>query len=59
MQFPQPIRRTVDELSITQKTRCDPGCTTQQDPVFEGGNAYLNAKFPLLDYIKRIGFVRR
>ena len=24
----------------------------KQDPVFEGGNAYLTAKFPLLDYIK-------
>ena len=23
-----------------------------QDPVFEGGNEYLNQKFPLLDYIK-------
>jgi cyclophilin family peptidyl-prolyl cis-trans isomerase len=25
----------------------------KQDPVFEGGNAYLKAKFPLLDYITR------
>jgi len=24
-----------------------------QDPVFEGGNAYLRTNFPLLDYIKR------
>jgi cyclophilin family peptidyl-prolyl cis-trans isomerase len=24
----------------------------KQDPVFEGGNAYLTEKFPLLDYIK-------
>jgi cyclophilin family peptidyl-prolyl cis-trans isomerase len=24
-----------------------------QDPVFEGGNAYLRKNFPLLDYIKR------
>jgi len=24
----------------------------KQDPVFEGGNVYLKAKFPLLDYIK-------
>src|SRR5258708_2179557 len=24
----------------------------KQDPVFEGGNAYLKEKFPLLDYIK-------
>ena len=25
----------------------------KQDPVFEGGSAYLKAKFPLLDYITR------
>jgi len=25
----------------------------KQDPVFEGGNAYLKSKFPLLDYITR------
>ena len=24
----------------------------KQDPVFEGGNAYLKEKFPLLDYIR-------
>ncbi len=30
----------------------------RQDPVFEGGNAYLNANFPLLDYIKRATIVR-
>ena len=31
----------------------------KQDPVFEGGNAYLKEKFPLLDYIKRASIVRR
>jgi homoserine O-acetyltransferase len=25
----------------------------KQDPVFEGGNAYLIREFPKLDYIKR------
>jgi cyclophilin family peptidyl-prolyl cis-trans isomerase len=30
----------------------------RQDPVFEGGNAYLKEKFPLLDYIKRAVIVR-
>lgn len=30
----------------------------KQDPVFEGGNAYLKANFPLLDYIKRATIVR-
>ena len=29
-----------------------------QDPVFEGGNVYLNDKFPLLDYIKTARIVR-
>jgi len=29
-----------------------------QDPVFEGGNAYLKKNFPLLDYIKRARIVR-
>ena len=31
----------------------------KQDPLFEGGNAYLKEKFPLLDYIKRAGIERR
>lgn len=31
----------------------------KQDAVFEGGNAYLEKKFPLLDYIKRAVVVRR
>jgi homoserine O-acetyltransferase len=30
----------------------------RQDPVFEGGNAYLKANFPLLDYITRATIVR-
>jgi cyclophilin family peptidyl-prolyl cis-trans isomerase len=30
----------------------------KQDPVFEGGNTYLKAKFPLLDYITRARIVR-
>ena len=30
----------------------------RQDPVFEGGNAYLQANFPLLDYIKKAEIVR-
>jgi cyclophilin family peptidyl-prolyl cis-trans isomerase len=30
-----------------------------QDPVFEGGNKYLNEKFPLLDYIKKAVIVRK
>ena len=29
----------------------------KQDPVFEGGNAYLKEKFPLLDYIKKAEIV--
>jgi homoserine O-acetyltransferase len=29
-----------------------------QDPVFEGGNAYLKKNFPLLDYINRAAVVR-
>jgi homoserine O-acetyltransferase len=31
----------------------------RQDPVFEGGNAYLKERFPLLDYIKTARVVRR
>ena len=31
----------------------------KQDPVFEGGSAYLKAKFPLLDYITRARIVGR
>jgi len=30
----------------------------KQDPVFQGGNAYLNANFPLLDYIRKATIVR-
>lgn len=30
----------------------------KQDPVFEGGNAYLRRNFPNLDYIKRATLVR-
>jgi cyclophilin family peptidyl-prolyl cis-trans isomerase len=30
----------------------------KQDPVFAGGNAYLNEKFPLLDYIKSARLLR-
>jgi cyclophilin family peptidyl-prolyl cis-trans isomerase len=30
----------------------------RQDPVFEGGNAYLNEKFPRLDVIRTAGVVR-
>jgi cyclophilin family peptidyl-prolyl cis-trans isomerase len=30
----------------------------RQDPVFEGGNAYLKAKFPLLDYIRKATIVK-
>lgn len=30
----------------------------KQDPVFEGGNAYLKGRFPLLDYIRTATFVR-
>lgn len=30
----------------------------KQDPVFEGGNAYWKANFPLLDYIRRATIVR-
>jgi cyclophilin family peptidyl-prolyl cis-trans isomerase len=31
----------------------------RQDPVFEGGNAYLNDKFPRLDYIRTARVFRR
>jgi len=31
----------------------------KQDPVFEGGNAYLKEKFPLLDYIKTVRVLPR
>jgi homoserine O-acetyltransferase len=30
----------------------------KQDPVFEGGNAYLRRDFPNLDYIKRATLAR-
>jgi homoserine O-acetyltransferase len=30
----------------------------QQDPVFEGGNAYLHREFPNLDYIQRTTLVK-
>jgi homoserine O-acetyltransferase len=30
----------------------------KQDPVFEGGNAYLKANFPLLDHIRKAAIVR-
>ena len=30
----------------------------KQAPVFEGGNAYLKANFPLLDYIKKASVIR-
>jgi cyclophilin family peptidyl-prolyl cis-trans isomerase len=33
--------------------------TGHQDPVFEGGNAYLKQHFPLLDYIRSARVIRR
>jgi homoserine O-acetyltransferase len=30
----------------------------KQDPVFQGGNAYLKEKFPLLDYITKASVIR-
>ena len=30
----------------------------KQDPVFEGGNAYLKRNFPLLDYINKAVVIR-
>jgi cyclophilin family peptidyl-prolyl cis-trans isomerase len=30
----------------------------KQDPVFDGGNAYLKANFPLLDYIRKAAVAR-
>lgn len=50
----------IEGMDVADKWYADYGETAgggiragRQDPVFEGGNAYLKAKFPLLDYITR------
>ena len=56
----------VEGMDVADKWYAEYGDTAgggirggKQDPVFEGGNAYLKEKFPLLDYITRARIVGR
>jgi peptidyl-prolyl cis-trans isomerase A (cyclophilin A) len=55
-----PFGRVVEGLAVADSLNAEYGELAgggirggKQDPVFEGGNAYLNLHFPRLDYIER------
>jgi cyclophilin family peptidyl-prolyl cis-trans isomerase len=55
-----PFARVIDGMAVADAWYSDYGEAAgggiragKQDPVFEGGNAYLIREFPKLDYIKR------
>ena len=57
--------KVVEGMDVADALYADYGETAgggiragKQDPVFEGGNAYLKEKFPLLDYIRSARVVR-
>ena len=55
-----PFARVVEGMDVADALYAEYGERAgggiragKQDPVFEGGNAYLRREFPRLDYIKR------
>ena len=60
-----PFARIVEGMDVADELYADYGERAgggiragKQDPLFEGGNAYLRREFPGLDYIKRATLVR-
>jgi cyclophilin family peptidyl-prolyl cis-trans isomerase len=60
-----PFARVVEGMDVADALYADYGERSgggiragQQDPVFEGGNAYLRREFPNLDYIQRATLVK-
>ena len=60
-----PFARVVDGMAAADALYADYGERAgggiragKQDPVFEGGNAYLRRDFPNLDYIERAALVK-
>jgi cyclophilin family peptidyl-prolyl cis-trans isomerase len=61
-----PFARVVEGMEVADALYAEYGERAgggiragKQDPVFEGGNAYLRHNFPKLDYIKRATVVRQ
>jgi len=60
-----PFARVVEGMDVADALYADYGERAgggiragKQDPVFQGGKAYLKANFPLLDYISKATIVR-
>jgi peptidyl-prolyl cis-trans isomerase A (cyclophilin A) len=61
-----PLGRVIEGMEVADALYADYGETSgggiragKQDPLFEGGNAYLERNFPRLDYIIRATVVER
>ena len=61
-----PFGRVIEGMDIADKLFDEYGEAAgggiragKQDPVFQGGNAYLRKNFPKLDYIKSAKIIRQ